>query len=75
VSDSSKNLDKIPNTVVDLLVSDIFRKHGVTAEKVKKNLSEEQKKMLKELVEDLSKRVDTFVNTNTQTQKSTDSNN
>lgn len=66
MSDSPKPPSGIPNTIVDLLVSNIFKKNGVNVEDIKKNLSDEQKTMLKNLVEDLSNQVDQFVNLNSQ---------
>ncbi|MED4051921.1 MULTISPECIES: spore coat protein [Priestia] len=61
MSDSQKRPEIVPNKLMDLLVNDVFSKHGIDKEQVKGNLSEEKKKMLKEMVEDLSKRVDEFV--------------
>jgi spore coat protein W len=61
MSDSQKRPEIVPNKLMDLLVNDVFSKHGIDKEQVKGNLSEEKKKMLREMVEDLSKRVDEFV--------------
>ncbi|MFE0565571.1 spore coat protein [Priestia megaterium] len=58
MSDLLKKTEIVPNKLIDLLVSDIFSKHGVDKEQVKGKLSEEKKQMLKEMVEDLAKRVD-----------------
>ncbi|WP_338473111.1 spore coat protein [Niallia sp. XMNu-256] len=55
---------QLPNKVIDLLVSDIFSKNNININEAKKNISDEQKKMLRELVLDLSKQVDQFVNDN-----------
>ncbi len=52
----------LSNKVIDLLVSDIFRKNNINVNEAKRNISDEQKKMLRELVQDLSKQVDQFVN-------------
>ena len=51
----------IPQQIINLLVSDLFRKNGINVEKAKENLSDEQKKMIKELVSDLSSQVESFV--------------
>lgn len=51
----------IPQQLINLLVSDLFRKNGINAEKAKEQLSEEQKQMIKELVSDLTNQVETFV--------------
>ncbi|QFK71752.1 spore coat protein [Pradoshia sp. D12] len=51
----------IPQQLINLLVSDLFRKNGINAEKAKEKLSDEQKQMIKELVSDLTNQVETFV--------------
>lgn len=61
MSDSPKRPEIVPNKLMDLLVNDVFSKHGIDKEQIKGKLSEEKKQMLKEMVEDLSKRVDEFV--------------
>lgn len=60
MSDSSQR-PNIPAKVIDLLVSDIFTKNSIKTDDVKGRLSEEQKQLLRELVEDLSQKVDAFV--------------
>ncbi|MGF2616720.1 spore coat protein [Rossellomorea vietnamensis] len=67
--DSKKHPKAIPSTVVDLLISDIFRKNGVKEDVVKGKLSDEQKKWIKEMVQDLSGQVDSFVNSNDKNKK------
>ena len=62
MSDVSK---QVPEKVVDLMVDSIFRKNGVKPDELKKNLSDEQKQMLKEMVEDLKDQVDQFNKRNT----------
>ncbi|MCM3308593.1 spore coat protein [Priestia megaterium] len=61
MSDSQRRPEIVPNKIIDVLVNDVFSKHGIDKEQVKGKLSEEKKQMLKEMVEDLSKRVDEFV--------------
>ncbi|QBP42048.1 spore coat protein [Paenisporosarcina antarctica] len=51
----------ISNKVVDLLVSNAFRKNGIDVESLKGKLLDEQKQAIKELVEELSLQVDAFV--------------
>jgi spore coat protein W len=51
----------LPSKVVDLLVSDILKKNGINPKEAKRNLSKDEKKAIKELVDDLSKQVETFV--------------
>ncbi|MFE3982816.1 MULTISPECIES: spore coat protein [unclassified Priestia] len=62
MSDSFKKTEIVPNKLIDLLVSDVFSKHGINKEQVKGQLTEEKRQMLKEMVEDLTKKVDQFVN-------------
>jgi|GEM_PF-1134757 len=63
--DSSKKHPKpIPNSVLDLLISDIFKKNGVNEKKIKEKLSDEQKKRIKDMVDDLSSQVDTLIDSN-----------
>ncbi|WP_129709795.1 spore coat protein [Priestia megaterium] len=61
MSDSHKRPEIVPNKLMDLLVNDVFSKHGIDKEQIKGKLSEEKRQMIKEMVEDLSKRVDEFV--------------
>ncbi|TFJ91334.1 spore coat protein [Lentibacillus salicampi] len=55
----SKN-DPIPGKVVKVMVDEILRKNNVKPEQVKNNISNEQRQMLKEMVEDLKTQVDQF---------------
>lgn len=59
MSDSSKQ-QQVPNKVVEVLVNSIFRKNGLKPEELKANISDEQKKMIKEMVEDLKLQVEAF---------------
>jgi len=68
VSNSSDN-QIIPNSVIDLLVSDILRKNGISIDQAKGKISDEQKQMLKDLVKDLSQQVDSFVKKPTKEQE------
>lgn len=61
MSELPKTPKVISNKVVDLLVSDVLQKNGVNLDDVKKKLSDDQKQMLKALVEDLTSQVDEFV--------------
>ncbi|MCM3388426.1 spore coat protein [Ureibacillus chungkukjangi] len=58
----SENPKAIPNKVVDLLVSEVLRKNNVNIDSAKSNLTDEQKKAIKDLVEELKTQVDSFVN-------------
>lgn len=64
MSNLPKDSNVMPNKVVDLLVSEIFRKNGVNLNNVKKNVTDEQKTAIKELVEELKMQVDAFVQSN-----------
>lgn len=57
---SKQQANMVPDKVVDLMVGNILRKNDIKTEDVKKNLSDEQKQMLRELVEDLKEQVDQF---------------
>ena len=59
--DQNKSPELIPQPIINLLVSDLFRKNGINAEKTKEKLSDEQKQMIKELVRDMTNQVETFV--------------
>jgi spore coat protein W len=61
MSDSLKNSKVLSDKVIDLLVSNTFQKNGVNIDKAKQKLTDEQKQAFKELVEDLTKQVNSFV--------------
>lgn len=71
MSNSPEKQNGIPNSVVDLLVSEVLRKNGVNLEQTKSKLTDEQKQTIKQLVEDLQSQVDDFVNRSTTTKKKT----
>ncbi|MFC7686888.1 spore coat protein [Ureibacillus sp. GCM10028918] len=54
-------MSAIPDKVVDLLVSEVFRKNNVNIDNAKSKLSDEQKQAIRDLVEELKSQVDTFV--------------
>jgi spore coat protein W len=68
VSDSNQN-PLFTSKLLDLLVSDIFKKNGINLEQGKEKLTDEQKHAIKELVQDLSKQVDAFVKKDNSTNK------
>ncbi len=71
--DQNQSPQLIPQQLINLLVSDLFRKNGINVEKAKEKLSDEQKQMIKELVSDLTNQVETFVNpSSTEDNKSTE---
>lgn len=59
---SDINDKQLPDQIVELVVGDILKKNGIDLDKAKRNISEEQKQMMRELVKDLTQRVNNFVN-------------
>ena len=74
MSDSSQN-PNLSNKVIDLLVKDIFQKNNINIEKAKSNISDGQKEMLRELVQDLSQQVDGFLKSADNNQQSSENSN
>lgn len=72
MSDSSKQ-PIIPEKVVQVMVDNIFKKNGIKPEEVKQNISEDQKQMLREMVNDLREQVDQFNKGEKDITKSSDS--
>lgn len=68
-----KKPNGVPNSIIDLLVSDIFKKNGINTEDVKGKISNDQKQAIKDLVEDLSQQVDSFLNSSN-TKKNSENN-
>lgn len=52
----------LPDSIVDMLVTDVLNKNGVQMNK--NNIPPEKKEMLKKMVTDLSEQVNTFVESN-----------
>jgi len=69
VSNLPKKTNAIPNKVIDLLVSNTLSKNGINLNDVKGKVSDEQKQLLKELVEELTLQVDQFVDQSTSSKK------
>ena len=74
VSDSSQN-PNLSNKVIDLMVKDIFQKNNINIEKAKSNISDGQKEMLRDLVQDLSQQVDGFLKSVDNNQQSSENSN
>lgn len=68
MGDSSKNF-KMPQKVVEVMIDNIFRKNDIKKEEIKKNISEEQKIMIKEMIEDLKQQVEQFNKKNDETKE------
>lgn len=54
------NIDDVTKNIGDMLITDVFVKHGVNSQQ-KKAISEEQRQKVKSLIEDLQKQVDEFL--------------
>jgi spore coat protein W len=52
----------LPDTLIDLLITDVFRRNGIQLKQSRPELSPDQKQQLKNLVEDLRKQVEKFTN-------------
>lgn len=74
MSDSSQN-PILSNKVIDLLVKDIFQKNNINIEETKSNISDGQKEMLRDLVQDLSQQVDGFLKSVDNNQQSSENSN
>lgn len=66
-NDQNKKINDITKGLGELLVSDIFNRHGITPQQTRP-LSDEQKQNIKKLVEDLQRQVDEFLNPKMQAQ-------
>lgn len=62
MNDHPKKPNTIPNSLIDLFVTDLLQKNGISKRDVKEKLTDEKKQAIKALVEDLSKQVDSFIN-------------
>lgn len=69
MSDQPKKRNAIPNSLIDLFVNDILQKNGISKNEVKEKLTDDKKRAIKELVEDLSKQVDSFISSSNNTKK------
>jgi len=62
--------NNISNKVIDLLVDDTLRRNGIDPDNIKGKLTDQQKKQLKDLVEDLTQQVKTFTDQPTEKKNS-----
>lgn len=62
MADNASKNNAIPEKVVKVMVDEIFRKNNVKPEDVKNSISNEQRQMLKDMVDDLKKQVEQFNN-------------
>lgn len=68
---SDKNSNFLPEKVVEVMVQQILKKNQINPNEIKKNITDEQKQMLKDMVNDLKKQVEEF-NNGEKTKKSND---
>jgi spore coat protein W len=61
LNNSNQRPEASPNKLMELMMLNIFQKHGVTTESVQGNLSEEQKKLILDLLEELKQQTDALV--------------
>ncbi|UMZ35843.1 hypothetical protein [Priestia megaterium] len=54
-----------PNRLMELMMQGVLQKHGITRESVNERLSEEQKKLIVDLLEELKHQADALVSKNT----------
>lgn len=50
--------------IADLLISDVFRKNNIDLNKIKNELSNDKKQMIRNVINDLTKQVNDFVDKN-----------
>jgi spore coat protein W len=72
LSDKNQKPNPIPNSLVDLFVTDILQKNGISKKDIKEKITDDKKQAIKELVEDLSKQVESFVDANSKANKESD---
>lgn len=63
MSDENKDENKqlLPNSVVDLLIFDTFKRNGADMTEPAKTFSDEEKKMIRNLIADMQRQVDSFL--------------
>lgn len=71
MSENKLNSNFLPDKVIETMVKQVLLKNKINPEEVKKNISDEQKQMLREMVMDLKKQVEEF-NNGGKTNKKTD---
>lgn len=69
---SEQNSNFLPEKVVEIMVQQVLKRNKVNPEEVKKNISEDQKQMLREMVQDLKKQVEEFNKGNKNKTKTSD---
>ena len=69
---SEQNSNFLPEKVVEIIVQQVLKRNTVHPEEVKKNISEDQKQMLREMVQDLKKQVQEFNKGNKNKTKTSD---
>lgn len=71
LNNSNQKPGESPNRLMELMMLNVLQKHGITTESVKGKLSEDQKKLILDLLEELKHQADTLVSKNTSQKKQT----
>lgn len=53
------------NRLMELMILNVLQKHGITPESVKEKLTEDQKKLFLDMLEELKQQTDTLLSKNT----------
>ncbi|MEC1069981.1 hypothetical protein [Priestia megaterium] len=65
MDNSNQKPGAAPNRLMELMMQGVLQKHGITRESVNERLSEEQKKLIVDLLEELKHQADALVSKNT----------
>lgn len=65
LDNSNQKPGAAPNRLMELMMQGVLQKHGITRESVNERLSEEQKKLIVDLLEELKHQADALVSKNT----------
>jgi spore coat protein W len=71
MSDQQKKPNAIPSSLIDLFVNDILQKNGISKREVNEKLTDDKKRAIKEMVEDLRTQVDSFISASNTNNKDT----
>lgn len=61
LSNSNQKPEASPSRLMELMMLNVLQKHGITSESVKEKLSEDQKKLILDLLEELKLHTDALV--------------
>lgn len=69
---SKQDPNNLPDKVVELMIHQVFKKNQVNPTEAKRNITDDQKEMLRNMVDDLKKQVEEFNNGEKNKKKTTD---